>query len=555
MSEPQQTMVLGLLGTVLDRGDGPERWNQWRPTLSLFQHPDLKIDRYACIVEPKHMELARLLSQDIHHVSPETEVTLHELPFEDPWDFEEVFGKLHTFAREQTFDPGQTRYLIHITTGSHVQQICLFLLTESRHFPGALIQTAPPKRSGSSTSGRYSIIHLDLSRYDQLAARFQQETQEALDFLKAGIPTRNPGFNRLMEEIEQVATHSRSPILLTGPTGSGKSHLARRIYELKRTRHQLRGNLVEVNCATLRGDAARSALFGHVRGAFTGAQRARQGHLLCADGGVLFLDEIAELGADEQAMLLKAIEEHRFHPVGSDSEVKSDFQLIAGTNQDLKKLVSDGRFRDDLLARIQLWSFELPPLRHRLEDIEPNLEFELDQFARNNGHRLIFHRDARQRFLNFATSPEGVWAGNFRDLNAAICRMATLGRGCGGRITRNLVDAEIQRLRRQWTSELPTATTAQTADTTSNETLLPSDECRLSVSEIQASLPSSLKGGLDPFDVVQLAYVISVCKQSPSISEAGRRLYSVSRTRRKTPNDADRLRKYLLRFGLTWSDL
>ena len=100
-------------------------------------------------------------------------------------------------------------------------------------------------------------------------------------------------------------------MLLVGPTGAGKSFLARRIYELKRSRHQLDGRFVEVNCATLRGDGAMSALFGHVKGAFTGAQNAREGLLRAADGGMLFLDEIGELGADEQAMLLKAIEEKR----------------------------------------------------------------------------------------------------------------------------------------------------------------------------------------------------------------------------------------------------
>ena len=103
-----------------------------------------------------------------------------------------------------------------------------------------------------------------------------------------------------------------------------------------------------------------SALFGHAKGAFTGAAAARDGLLRSADGGVLFLDEVGELGTDEQAMLLKAIEEKRFLPVGSDTEVGSDFQLIAGTNRDLKAAVAAGEFREDLLARIDLWTFRMP---------------------------------------------------------------------------------------------------------------------------------------------------------------------------------------------------
>src|SRR5262249_21144841 len=116
-----------------------------------------------------------------------------------------------------------------------------------------------------------------------------------------------------------------------GPTGAGKSQLARRIYELKVARHQIAGAFVDVNCATLRGDAAMSTLFGHRKGAFTGAVQDRPGLLRAADGGLLFLDEIGELGLDEQAMLLRAVEEKRFLPVGADKEVASDFRLIAGT--------------------------------------------------------------------------------------------------------------------------------------------------------------------------------------------------------------------------------
>src|SRR4030095_5687640 len=157
------------------------------------------------------------------------------------------------------------------------------------------------------------------------------------------------------------------------------------IYELKRARHQVEGGFVEVNCATIRGDAAMSALFGHVKGAFTGAINSRPGLLRAADGGILFLDEIGELGPDEQAMLLRALEEKVFLPMGSDREVKGDFQLVAGTNRDLVALVRAGKFREDLLARINLWTFHLPGLRDRPEDIEPNLNYELEQYARRTG--------------------------------------------------------------------------------------------------------------------------------------------------------------------------
>ena len=148
-----------------------------------------------------------------------------------------------------------------------------------------------------------------------------------------------------------------------------------------------------------------STLFGHTKGAFTGALKDRAGLLRTADGGVLFLDEIGELGSDEQAMLLRALEEKTFLPLGSDRESRSDFQLIAGTNRDLYSAVREGRFREDLLARINLWMFSLPGLQSRPEDIEPNLQFELDQYARKTGNRVTFSKEARQKFLEFALSP------------------------------------------------------------------------------------------------------------------------------------------------------
>src|SRR5690606_31760047 len=238
---------------------------------------------------------------------------------------------------------------------SHVMQICLFLLCESRHLPGKLLQTSPPTAKNRGQPGTYSIIDLDLSRYDLIARRAKEEQREATDVLKSGIRTRNAAFNALMGRIEQVAGSTRAPLLLTGPTGAGKSQLARRIFDLKASRRQVEGPFVEVNCATLRGDGAIAALFGHVKGAFTGAVNARPGLLRSADGGVLFLDEIGELGLDEQAMLLRAIEDKTFHPLGSDSPVRSDFQLIAGTNRELQDAVDEGLFREDLLARIDLW--------------------------------------------------------------------------------------------------------------------------------------------------------------------------------------------------------
>lgn len=529
-------VVFGILGTSLDAGKGPARWERWRPTVALCQHEDLLVSRLVLLHEPAAADLATQIASDVHHASPDTVLEPIQVTWKDAWDFEEVYATLHDLTRSYPFKPDREDYLVHLTTGTHVAQICLFLLTESRYFPARVIQSAPPRKEGRGGPGTYSIVDLDLSRYDRIAQRFTRERAEGQSFLKAGINTKNALFNRLIERVEEVAKASRAPILLMGPTGAGKSQLATRIYELKKARNQFQGEFVPVNCATLRGDAAMATLFGHKRGAYTGAVADRPGLLRKADGGLLFLDEIGELGLDEQAMLLRAIEQKAFYPVGADQEVKSDFVLIAGTNRDLGARAARGEFREDLLARINLWTFRMPSLRERPEDIEPNLEYELELASRLVGVHVTMNRAARDGFLAFATSPRALWSGNFRDLNACVTRMATLAKG--GRITKDEVLEEIERLEGSWASGKQAPR-----------------ESREDSGFVQAMIGKEAAAKLDRFDLAQLEEVLRVCKGAKTLSEAGRLLFSQSRKERTTVNDADRLRKYLARFGIEWTDV
>ena len=295
---------------------------------------------------------------------------------------------------------------------------------------------------------------------------------------------------------------------------------------------------MEVNCATLRGDQAMPTLFGHVKGVFTGATRDRPGILRTADNGIVFLDEIGELNEDEQAMLLRALEEKRFLPVGADKEIESDFQLIAGTNRNLLEDVRMGRFREDLLARNNLWTFRLPGLAQRREDIEPNLSYELEQYAANTGTSVRFGREVRNRFHEFARAPDASWNGNVRDLNAAMTRMATLS--ASGRISTQNVEDEIHRLRSDWSTRSDSPD--QRRQSSENETL-------------EKYLDREAIAELDLFDRAQLVTVLQACEQSRSLAEAARRLFNVTRTRRRGTNDSDRVRKYLHRFKLHWREI
>ena len=531
---PKKTVVISFLGTQLDSDQGAGRWEKWRPTIALTQREDAVVDRLELIYTPRYEVLGQVVARDIATVSPETEVRPVCMAIVDPWDFGEMYGALYDWVRAYQFDPDAEQYWAHITTGTHVAQICLFLLVESRFIPGVLLQTAPPKRQTSREPGSFTLIDLDLSRYDVLAQRFKQDHSNALDFLKSGIATRNKRFNAMIEEIERVAVRSRAPILLTGPTGAGKSHLARRMYELKKSRHLVKGDFVEVNCATLHGEGAASTLFGHKKGAFTGAAADRAGLLRTAHEGVLFLDEIGELGPDEQAMLLMAVEEKRFFPMGSDREVSSDFQLIAGTNRDLRADVAEGRFREDLYARINLWAYSLPSLAQRPEDLEPNIEHSLARASAETGRAVRFNAEAKAKYLQFAQSNDALWSGNFRDLSASITRLATLADG--GRISTPLVEAELQRLRWMWQRSANVATNTRNVD-------------------LDALVGSSKVAKLDLFDRLQLEAVIAVCREARTLSDAGRKLFDRSRAERSVVNDADRLRKYLQKFGLSWDSV
>lgn len=525
----RKKVVIGFLGTKLDSGLTEKRWERWRPTVALFGHEDFVPDMLELLTfNGDYAPLVEQVTADVQALQPNTCVREHNLPVTDAWSFQEVYAALHDFAKNYTFRD-DTDYYVHLVTGTHVAQICLFLLTEARYLPAHLVEASMVKRNSGCDAwrGRIKVIDLNLSTYDQLATRFQQESLDSCDLLKGGIVTKNAAFNSLINRLERVALKSTAPLLITGPTGAGKSALAKRVYELRAKRHLVQGAFVEVNCATLRGDNAMSTLFGHKKGAFTGATADRLGLLRAASGGILFLDEIGELGLDEQAMLLRALEEKRVLPLGADKEFSCDFHLVAGTNRDLLEMVAKGTFRADLLARINVWHFNLPGLAQRPEDIEPNLDFELTRAARELGTRISMTTEARERFLNFAmTAP---WTGNFRELSSVVTRMATLAEN--GRISVEDVIAECEDL-------------AQ-SETHGSQGM----RCDARNDALLAGLV------LDRFDRVQLIDVLDVIRNTNSLAEAGRKLYAVSRTAKANPNDSDRVRKYLAKFDLDYTSI
>ncbi|HEY0189744.1 MAG TPA: RNA repair transcriptional activator RtcR family protein, partial [Kofleriaceae bacterium] len=207
-------VVIGLVGTTLDIGRRADRWTRWRPTVSVCQHPEFAVARFDLLAQRRGSQLAGHLAEDIHEVSPATTVRHHEIELADAWDFAEVYTTLGDFADSYAWRPDREDYYAHITTGTHVAQICLFLLCETRAIPARLLQSSPTPRAERLADpeaphvGRLNVIDLELAKYDRLAARFRARQHQGASLLKAGIETRNAAFNRLIDELERVATRS-----------------------------------------------------------------------------------------------------------------------------------------------------------------------------------------------------------------------------------------------------------------------------------------------------------------------------------------------------------
>lgn len=168
-----RNVVIGFLGTQLDMG----RRRGWRPSVQLCEHEGFPIHRLELIHDQRHHHLACRIAAAIGQVSSGTEVRLVRIDMKDPWDFQEVYGRLYDFAAEYGFDEDRERYHVHLTTGTHVAQICWFLLAESRHIPARLLQTGPPRNEGAP-QGTLDVIDLDLARYNALQRRFEVARRE-----------------------------------------------------------------------------------------------------------------------------------------------------------------------------------------------------------------------------------------------------------------------------------------------------------------------------------------------------------------------------------------
>jgi formate hydrogenlyase transcriptional activator len=249
-------------------------------------------------------------------------------------------------------------------------------------------------------------------------AYLQQEIREQWD--NCEIVGASPAMGEVFRRIGLVAP-TDATVLISGETGTGKELAARLIHQRSR---RAAAPLVKLNCAAISAGLVESELFGHVRGAFTGATENRKGRFELADHGTIFLDEISELPLETQAKLLRVLQESEFEPVGRSTSVRVDVRVIAASNRNLLAEVEAGRFRSDLYYRLNVFPVELPPLRERREDIPELVNHFLSRAARRLGRAIVpLAAEVMAKFVDHD------WPGNVRDLQNTIERMVILGEG------------------------------------------------------------------------------------------------------------------------------
>lgn len=501
MPTNRPTSLVILLDPVLDRGRKEKRWERWRPSVAIAELPELHVERVDLLCDADDLALAEIVAADLAMVLPGATVEVHALTCGPERSFAEAERSLDAWIPTQPFAPEASQLLVYAGSRTTPASIALTAAVIRGRIPGRLVLVEPP--SGDEDFGR-----IDVMAAGPAVAAAAEPPLVTADRL----PTRNRNVAALLDQIEKVAGRTDDPIVLHGAAGAGRSTVARWIHTIRHAAGRATGRCVQIDGFEIQDDLSTSQ-FG---------TRRLSGAIAEAAGGTLIIEHVDALPRTAQIALARRLDR-------PGPETPGIVVSLVGT---LADAVQRGALEDDLLAMLDGWVFELPPLAARPEDIEPAVDVALEEARRDLRRDARFEPEARAKFVAFARHDDTHWLAGFRSLRASVRRLATLADD--GVVTVGDVDLELDRL----SGREPVHEVAEAADV-----------------DLEALLGAAQYEALDRFDRVQLADVVHVCRNAASLSEAGRELFAASRARRKKVNDADRVRKYLLRFGLEFGRL
>lgn len=403
----------GLVGQEDQRG----------PILSLVTE-----EPFDCIIlfsTPATAELTLATQKELTLISPRTETIIRDVPLSDPTDYRAILTHLRSHLRTILNEQSDASFFIAVASGTPQMHACWVLLAASGDIPAKILHVRPPR---FVTKDQSVVSEVDLSADEFPSVRARIRVPEgipdegrpdlALAVRQLNIVGDHESIRAAIEIAAALAT-SDAPILIRGETGTGKELFARLVHVLS---GRPKDRFVAINCAAIPEDLVESVLFGHRKGAFTGAVRDQLGKFDLANGGTLFLDELAELPLAAQAKLLRVLQDGMVEPVGADGPHEVDVRVVAATNRDVAKAIKSGAFRKDLYYRLNVGEIVLPPLRDRRSDI-PKLALQvLDRVNASMRSPKRLSQGALARLQGH------LWPGNVRDLQNVIERSVRLCR-------------------------------------------------------------------------------------------------------------------------------
>jgi transcriptional regulator with PAS, ATPase and Fis domain len=360
----------------------------------------------------------------IRELQPKTIVEIREIQLEDPTDYFAILGGLRGHIHDITANFRDSAFSISVASGTPQMHACWVLLAASGEIPARILHVRPP-RFVTKDRPLVSEINLTADDFPTIRARiaavgFSEWYAVDLDttIKQIGLVGDHPAMKKSLETAAALAV-SDVPILILGETGTGKDLFARMI-------HRLSGRpsdcFVALNCAAIPENLVESILFGHKKGAFTGAISDQSGKFDQADKGTLFLDELAELPVNTQAKLLRVLQDGLIEPVGAQKPHKVNVRIVAASNENIGRAIKQGKFREDLYYRLNVGQISLPPLRERRSDIPKIALSILDRI------NLTLRVPKRLSQAALARMQSHDWPGNVRDLQNVIERSARLSR-------------------------------------------------------------------------------------------------------------------------------